>query len=204
VATGKFGGFGLSLGAITAFRNRVFENQKLSLLIMAITTVAAVVATFLLSSINNTHLQLLIGIAMLAMVPLMIFKNKQTYKKESNNFMKSIGLVLLSAVLLIQGVLSSGVGSLTTVIFMLFFGMSALEANVMKRKTSLVLTTVMPILLLTSGLINFSYGLCGIAGGLIGGYMGSHVAVKKGSEFARKALLALMIVSGIWLIATAL
>jgi len=203
VATGKFGGFGLSVGAVAAFRERMLENKRLSLAVIGLTTVISVIATFILKSINNSHLQLFIGIAMLAMVPFMIFKNKRPKRGKVTSPMKAAGLALLTLILLVQGVLSSGVGSLTSAIFMLFFGMTPLEANVMKRKTSLVITTVMPLILLTSGLINFGYGLCGIAGGLAGGYMGSRIAVKKGDEFARAALLVFMTLSGIWLITTA-
>jgi uncharacterized membrane protein YfcA len=54
-----------------------------------------------------------------------------------------------------------------------------------------------------SGLINFNYGFIALAGCLLGGFIGSRFAIKKGEKFARYALMALMLTSGIWLIATA-
>lgn len=203
VATGKFGGFGVTLGAVAAFKERMLQNKRLSLVVMGITTVVGLAASFLLQKINNSHLQVAIGAMMLIMVPVMLFKDSRLKKAHATKVTKTVGLTLLAIVLFVQGILSSGVGALTSAIFILFFGMTPLEANVMKRKTSLILTTVMPIALLATGLINFTYGLCGIAGGLCGGYLGSHVAIKKGENFARYALLVFMTFSGVWLVLSA-
>jgi len=203
VATGKFGGFGMSLGAVAAFRERMLQNKRLSLFVMVLAAIIGVIASLLLQEINNSILQLLIGFMMLAMVPFMIFKARKVLRKNASSVEKVIGISLLALVLLLQGLLSSGVGSLISAIFIIFFGMSALEANIMKRKTSLLITGVMTLLLLGSGLINFKYGFAGMAGGLFGGYIGSRIALKKGESFARYAMLMFMTVSGVWLVATA-
>jgi len=42
-----------------------------------------------------------------------------------------------------------------------------------------------------------------MAGGLLGGFLGSHIAIKKGDNFAKYTLLVFMIVSGAWLVVTA-
>jgi len=203
VATGKFGGLGTALGAIAAFKKRMLENKKLSLLVMAITLVVSLLASYLLQNIQNSHLQLAIGIFMVAMVSVVAMKDRKVSAKKPTLKTKSIGTFLLSILLTLQGLLGSGLGSLTSLIFMYFFGMTPLEANMMKRKTSIILTTVIPLALLTSGLINFRYGFCAIAGGLIGGFIGSHIAIRKGDEFIRLALLVFIAVSGTWLIVTA-
>lgn len=200
VATGKFGSFGLSAGAVAAFRSRFLENKKFSLFIITLSTLCGLVASLLLRSINNRSLQLVMGILMLAMLPFMVMKNRGLSRLGVSSVGKSAGTVLLTAVLLLQGILSGGIGSLVSAIFIIFFGLSALEANVMKRKSSIVLNTVVVVALFGSGLINFSYGFAGMAGGLIGGYAGSRIAIKKGENFARYALMLFMSVSGVWLI----
>lgn len=116
---------------------------------------------------------------------------------------ESIGFILLTIILLLQGLLGGGIGALVSAILVVFFGTTALEANAMKRKTSLLLNVVIVVSLLNSGLINYKFGTVGMAGGLIGGYIGSRTALKKGDGFARYALLIFMFVSGIWLIVTA-
>jgi uncharacterized membrane protein YfcA len=89
------------------------------------------------------------------------------------------------------------------VFLILFFGFSVLEANLIKRQVSIALDIVVLAGLLGSGLINYKYGLIGMAGGLTGGFIGSKFALREGERFARYALMAFMVVSGVWLITTA-
>jgi len=105
--------------------------------------------------------------------------------------------------LLLQGIFSSGIGSLVNVFLILFFGFSALESSLIKRKASIALDVMVLSGLLGAGLINYKYGLIGMAGGLTGGFIGSRFALREGEAFVRYALVVFMVVSGIWLIASA-
>lgn len=203
VATGKFGGFGLSIGAIAAFKRQMLDHKNLSLLAMGLALVAAVAGSILLPKVNNHHLQFFMGLLMLIMVPFVLVKNHRHKDKHASGLQRTSGGLVLAIVLFLQALLSSGVGALVSVIFMIFFGLGAVEASAMKRKTSLILTTVMPLALLGSGLINFTYGAAGIAGGLTGGYIGSRIAIKRGDEFTRYALMILVVISGVWLMVSA-
>lgn len=203
IATGKFASFGLSAGAIAAFKRRMLEDKRLSIFIIVLATVSGLAASFLLRSIDNESLQRLMGLLMLGMVPLMLHKNNGLRKRTPTKLSRIIGSVALAVILLLQGILSGGIGSLVAGIMIIFFGLTALEANVMKRKSSIVLNLVVVLSLLGSGLINFKLGLFGMAGGLLGGYIGSRTALKKGESFARYALILFMSVSGVWLLASA-
>lgn len=203
VATSKFGSFGLISGSVAAFKERMLENRNLSLFAIALSAVIGVISSVLIRKVDNKSLQLLMGIITLAMVPFMLRKARGLHQSKASNMTRAVGSVFLAGVLLLQGILSGGIGSLVSAIFILFFGTTALEANMMKRKSSLVLNIVIVGSLLTSGLINYTYGLFGMAGGFLGGYAGSHIAIRKGDEFAKYALLVFMVISGIWLIATA-
>jgi uncharacterized membrane protein YfcA len=67
----------------------------------------------------------------------------------------------------------------------------------------LVADIIVLVGLIGAGLINVEYGLIGMAGGLAGGYIGSKFALREGEKFARYALMVFMVVSGVWLIASA-
>lgn len=203
VATSKFVSFGLIGGSIFAFKKRMLESKKFSLFAISLAALMGLSASILLRKVDNKSLQLLMGILTLALVPTMLKNARGLKPHKTTRLMQILGTILLSFVLLLQGILSGGIGSLVSVIFILFFGSTALESNMLKRKTSLVLNLVVVISLLNSGLINYTYGLFGVAGGALGGYVGSHVAIKKGDSFAKYALLVFMLISGVYLIITA-
>lgn len=203
VVTGKFGAFGLYAGAIGAFRKRMLDDKKFSIFIISLSLVTGLTAALILKNVDSKPLQILMGALMLGMLPLMAQSNKGFLKPIPTKSLKAIGTVLMVIILLLQGVLSSGVGALVSAILIIFFGKSAIEANILKRKSSIVVSGVVVLALFTSGLINFRFGFAAMAGGLIGGYLGSKTALKKGDNFARYALMIFMVISGIWLIVSA-
>ena len=103
-----------------------------------------------------------------------------------------------------QGVFSGGVGSLNNILLISFFGLSTLQANATRRVVTLALNTFVVIALaVTTDFIIFQLAVVGIIGSFIGGYIGSHIAIRKGEMFAKYALAAFMLVSGIILLLTA-
>ncbi|HET9850089.1 MAG TPA: sulfite exporter TauE/SafE family protein [Candidatus Saccharimonadales bacterium] len=203
VATGKLASFGLTGGAIAAFRKKMLDNKKFSLFIIALAIIAGLAASLLLQKIDNRSLQRLMGVFILAMVPFMLKKRRGVHSARATGRSRLTGTIFLALVLFLQGILSGGVGALVSAIFIIFFGATALEANMLKRKASLVLNIVIVVSLLNSGLINYTYGLFGMAGGLLGGWVGSDIAIKKGDKFAQHALIIFMTIAGVWLIAAA-
>jgi uncharacterized membrane protein YfcA len=203
IATGKFASFGLGAGAVAAFRERLLAKKGFTIFIIIIAALTGVASSFLIRSIKNEHLQLLMGVMILIMVPFLLISQRGLKSRRPGLIMQTVGSLALAMVLLLQGILSSGIGSLVSVILIIFFGSTALEANVMKRKASIALNIVVVAGLVGSGLINYRYGLFGMAGGLSGGYIGSRIALREGEAFARWALIGFMLVSGVWLVATA-
>lgn len=63
------------------------------------------------------------------------------------------------------------------------FGMTALVASATRRAMQLTVASVSLVVFIAAGLIDYRYGLTGLATGLVGGYIGAHIAVKKGNKF---------------------
>jgi uncharacterized protein len=143
------------------------------------------------------------GILNLLMIPFVLIKHHKLKKRRRHYVFQSFGLLAITGAKLLQGIFSSGVGSLVNVFLILFFGFSPLEASVIKRKASIVLDAVVLAGLLGASLINYHYGVIIMAAGILGGFIGSRFAIKEGENFARYALIVFMLVSGVWLVATA-
>jgi len=203
IATAKLGGAGLDIGSIAAFRGKVKVNSKLVMVLTIAAALIGIASAYFIRHLQNQNLQQVMGVLILAMTPFVLVKHHQLKGRRRHSLIQFIGLAALMGIMLLQGVFSSGIGSLENVILILFFGLSALQASLLKRQFSVVMDFVMIAGLLGSGLIIYNYGLIALAGCLLGGFIGSRFAIKEGEHFARYALMALMIVSGIWLVATA-
>lgn len=203
IATGKLGALGLDSGAIAAFRRRAVTHKKLIVTLISLAFLVGVASSFGIRHIGNQHLQLSMGALNLAMIPLLFVKHHGLKSRRRHYIFQALGLGAIIITMLVQGVLSSGIGSLINVFLILFFGVSALDANIMKRKSSLVSDVVILAGLAGSGLINIGYGLITAAAGVTGGYIGAKFALHEGERFARYALMLFMLVSGVWLLVTA-
>lgn len=203
IATGKLGAIGVDSGAIVAFRHYSTKHKAMALFLAASALLIGVFSSIGIRHIGNDNLQLFIGVLSLTMIPVLFVKHHGLKSKRRHSALQAVGLLAIVITMLLQGVFSSGIGSLINVFLIVFFGISALETNFIKRRASLVLDVVVFLGLLGSGLIHYKYGLIALAGGASGGYIGSKFALHEGERFARYALMVFMLASGIWLIATA-
>lgn len=203
IATGKLGALGLDSGSIAAFRHRPIKHKSVATFMLASSVIIALVSVYAIRHIGNRNLQLLVGVLNLAMIPALFIRHHGLKSRRQHVIYQSLGLVAIVIIMLLQGIFSSGIGSLINVFLILFFGISALESAYIKRRASLVVDVIILVGLLGSGLINYEYGAIAMGAGLSGGYIGSKFALHEGEKFARYALMAFMLVSGIWLIAAA-
>lgn len=203
VATIKIWALGMDSGSITAYRSKKTKNKGLGLALIAISIPVALATVLILRRLPNENLQLAMGALNLLMIPILFIKHHEVKSRRRHQLLQGAGFGLIICLMLLQGIFASGVGSLINVVLIAVFGVSVLETNLIKRKASLVTDVIVIAGLAGSGLINFKYGLIGAAAGLMGGFIGSRFALHEGEKFARYALMFFMVVSGIWLIATA-
>jgi uncharacterized membrane protein YfcA len=203
VATIKIWALGMDSGSITAYRSKKTKNKKLALLLILVAIPVALATIMILRRVANDNLQLAMGFLNLAMIPILFIKHHDVKSRRRHELLQGAGFAMIIALMLLQGVFASGVGSLINVVLIAIFGVSVLETNLIKRRASLVTDLIVIVGLAGSGLINYKYGLIAAAAGLSGGYIGSKFALHEGEKFARYALMVFMVVSGIWLVMTA-
>lgn len=92
VVTGKFLSFGLTAGAMAAFRKRMLERKRLSIILMLLAAVIGLASSFMLQNVNNSLLQRLMGAFMLLMVPLCYLKVTGCIKVYLQRFMNLLAL----------------------------------------------------------------------------------------------------------------
>lgn len=200
VATGKFSGLSLSLGSIGGLQGVKKTSKRRLAFIMITALIIGLLAPLVITRLESELYKNLLGILLLLMIPVVIIKKVGQFEYEPSYNRKVIGAFLLIISLALQAVFSGGLGTLVNLVLMGFLGMPALEANLAKRYSQVVLNTVIVAGLLFSGLIIWKVALLGAIFGGTGGFVGGKMAVQKGNKFVMSITIFLMFASAMWLL----
>lgn len=167
-------------------------------MVLALLVGAAV--PFVIKSLDSHTYRLIMGLILLLMIPVMIIKKVGLKAHKPSLPQKALGGSLLTISLALQGIFSGGLGTLVNVVLMGMMGMTALEANITKRWSQLILNSTIIIGVLGSGLIIWKVVVVGSITALIGSYIGGRIAVGRGNIFIMRIMIGLMFVSAMALI----
>jgi len=205
ISCNKFGGVAVTIGSLSSLRKYKANISKRRIFaIMVLAFVIGLIAPLAIKSFNSHWYRLVLGVMVLLMVPIMLRKRVGIQSTKPSNAKKTLGGLLLAVSLFLQGAFSGGLGSLVNIVLMGMLGQTANEAHLTKRYSQLILNITIIIGVLSAHLIIWPVVAVSVCVNLVGGYIGGHVAVKKGDKFAVDMLLALMVVSALVLILGAL
>jgi len=200
VATGKLGGMAVATGSLGGMRRVPKRSRRQMTLILSLAVVIGLLAPFAITRLDSEFYRRVLGILLLAMIPILIVKKVGQAEQEVSPARRLVGYGLLILSMAMAAVFSGGLGTLINIVLMAFLGMSALEANVTKRFTQLTLNIIIFVGLLGSGLIIWRVAaVCMLSGGL-GGYIGGKIAAKKSNRFVMGVFMVLMFLSALELL----
>lgn len=171
---------------------------------MGLAFVIGLIALYIITSFESRWYQLTLGVIILAMIPVVVYKHIGTIPRTASSTTRAVGGIFLAISLFLQGAFSSGLGSLVNIVLMGMLGLTANEANLTKRWSQLILNTTIIFGVFRSGLIVWPVVAIGSAAAVSGGFIGGRIAITKGDRFAVSILLILMAASALVLIASAL
>ncbi len=201
VATGKLSGLSVTIGSLLGMKQMHGHVSKARVVpVMALALLVGLLAPFAIKSLDSEIYRIILGFILLIMIPVVIFKKVGVKPHHPKWWQKVAGGVLLTVALFLQGIFNGGLGTLVTVVLMSMMGMTALEANLTKRWSQLILNPAIILGVIGSGLIQWDVALVGVCSTFGGAYIGGKVAVDKGDTFVMKVMVGLMFVSGLGLI----
>lgn len=201
VSTGKFNGLAITIGALLGMKRIHGHISKARVIpVMVLAFLVGLLAPFAIKSFDNEAYRVALGIILLLMIPIVLIKKIGIKPHQTNKLQKVAGGGLLTLALALQGIFSGGLGALVSVVLMGMLGMTAIEANLTKRWSQLILNVMIILGVLASGLIVWSAVVVGIFTTFSGGYIGGRIAVRKGDVFIMRILVILMFVSAVLLI----
>lgn len=204
VATGKLSGLSVTLGSLSGMRKMhgtVSKRRVIPVMVLALGV--GLFVPYIITSLDSRVYRIALGIILLLMIPVIIFKKMGIKPHPPTRLQKWVGGVLLTLSLLLQGVFSGGLGTLVNLVLMGMLGMTALEANLTKRWSQIILNTTIVLGVLGSGLVQWQVAAIGVVSTFAGGYVGGHIAVRKGDSFIMRTMIVLIVISAVALIAGA-
>lgn len=205
VSTGKFNGLAAAVGSLSGLSGYKGKISKGKIaFVMSLALIIGLLVPLVIKSFDNRWYRITLGIILLLMIPLMIYKKVGIKPSEPSAIKKGLGGVSLAISLFLQGMFSGGLGSLVNIVLMGMLGQTAVEANITKRWSQLIMNVTIIFGLLTSGLIIWPAAILSTITGFAGGYIGGRLAIQKGDTMVINVMLILMLVSGLILIFGAL
>ena len=200
VSTGKFGGLGMAIGSVSAFRGKGLIHKRLLYSLILITVCVSVLAGLLIPAINEEVFQKIIGGLLIALTPTLFIK-KQAKRFTSQSKPALIFLYLAyTSVVLLQAMFGTGLGMLVSLLFIFGFGLRPLEASATKRSVQLIQAAIVGIITAFQGLVLLWFAAAAMAGSLIGSHIGAKIAIKGGDGIVRVFLAIIMLGSGVALL----
>lgn len=196
VATGKLGGLSMAVGSLVGMKSSRKLNKKILISGIVLSIISGFLASKLIVNIDEDVYGNILGIALILIAPIMFIKKIGHHEKVISRNKQILGYLGLFLALFLQGTLSGGMGVFVGVALMSGLGLDAIQSNITKRITQLVLNSVIVLSLIGSGLILWSVAAVMISVNLLGSAVGGHIAVKKGSAFVSSVMAGLALVSG--------
>lgn len=199
VATTKFGALGLTLGSITKFRTTEYVRKDHVIFLSVLSVTAAILGSRILLTSSNETIERLVGVMMIVALPFIFMKDVGIKRFTPSYWKEALGYILYFIVLVLQAAFGAGVGMMLMVVMMGLLGFTALEANATRRIPGFVLALVSLLIYMFNGVVYYGHGLVMLGGMLVGGYIGTHIAVKRGSHFVKVVFAVVVAVLGLQL-----
>lgn len=197
LATSKFGGLGMSAGGLLKFirSGKVVWKYVLGLAIFGVA--ASLIGAQVVIKSNPSTLNIFIAIMLLLMAPMIFLKRdfgiKERLVSKKWQYL-GYGVYFLVSII---GSIFGGIGPLLMTTVILFFGLPIIKANATELVSYTTYSIVVTIIFISKGLVNFQLGVPLLIGMLLGGYLGAHLAVKKGNKFIKTLFTIVIIASAL-------
>lgn len=190
--TNRIGILMQSLAAVSGFKQKkVFDwNEGIWLTIPA--TVGALIGSIVAVDINEFIMNRIIGALLVFMLVLMLIKpEKWLVPTGTGNRVRLTPLrfLIFLGIGFYGGFIQAGVGYFLLAGLVLGAGIDLLKANALKVLITLVFTMIALIVFMLNGQVDYLLGITMGIGNMIGAWIATHVAVKKGVGFIRWFIL---------------
>lgn len=199
VAGASVASLGLGSSSLIAMQGKQLINKKFLPPLAILTIAFTLLAMLVLPKIQSSTFETAIGILLIVLSPTLFIKKASLQPGARSRKSILLGYVVY-AIILFASSLGGGLATLLFLPLMFLMGLSAMQSNALRRVLMLIQAVIAFLVLLPKGYIIWSYALAALIGCYIGGHIGTKIALKRGDNFIKYSLAAVMIVSGLILL----
>lgn len=199
LALNKISDIGMIAGAIRNYHTSKNIDWKLAILVMAPLVIGSIIGANLIVHMAEESMKIVIVLGVVVGIFFLIKPiNKAIEVKPSH---KNIGLMMM----LLVGAWSGGLGmagaTFSVLVLVYFFGMNYIQGRSTDIIAAIPHNTIAVTILLSGSSTSLEQAGIMFISSMAGGWIGSHLAVKHGEEFIRKAMVGIAILMIIKVIA---
>ncbi len=201
IATDRLGSIGQTLTSLPKFWKEKKVLWKYVPFFTILSMVGAMIGANILLNLNQNTLNKIIGTVILILLPLIFLKPELGIKRKKTSKLKlGIGFSLYFLLTIFSGFFGAGTGTISIYMIMYLFGFTIIEIMATGKIPWFVLSLTSLIVFAKSGIINYSFGIVLFIGGAVGGYLGTHLVLKKGNQWVKRLFIVVVIIAAIRLL----
>lgn len=201
IATDRFGVLGQGFTAFYKFWKAGKIVWKYVLVLSVISLAGSLIGANILVSVDPKILQTVVGILLIILLPLIFLKqNLGVQANETSQSKKVAGLFIYFLIMTFGGFFGQGTGPLIFYALTYFLGLTMIQVLATGVIPWFVLSLSSFIIFALNGIVDYKIGLVLLISMAIGGYIGAHVAIKKGDVWIKRLFIIFVVASSIKLL----
>jgi uncharacterized membrane protein YfcA len=198
LATTKFITIGSGISGSSKYsKEKIFQNRTFILLVVMCSLIGGVIGATVTFLINALVLKWAIIIIAVVII-FLTFTKKQSSEKEGQEHIAplktSVTLGGLFGIAIYAGSIGIGAGIAVVALLVHYTKLSYIQSSAVMTFFTLGATFGSAALFLFKGAVNFEYGVPLFLGSVVGGWLGAHMAVKKGKPLIQWMTIIIAIV----------
>ena len=184
--------------AVTSFRQQKVLDYRKGLLLAVPAVVGAVIGAYIAVDINEKIFERAMAVIMLLMLIFILYNPKKWLYGKKELQERKVGyreIIIFFGIGIYGGFIHMGVGYLLLASLLLGIGYDLVRANAVKVMIVMLYIPFSLAVFLINDQVNWAYGLILTIGNVIGAFVASRLAVKKGVNFVRWVIVIVILLT---------
>ncbi len=184
--------------ATGSFRQQKVLDYKQGIFLVIPACVGSVIGALVAVNLNEQIMETTIGILLVVMFLFILFKpEKWLIKPEEQKIVKPtlIQIIIFFVIGLYGGFIQAGIGFFLVAALVMIVGVDLVKANALKLFIVLIYNILAFVVFVLNDQVNYKIGLTLAIGNMLGAFVATRIAVKKGPQLVRYILLIALVIS---------